>query len=68
MKFVLVFTICLVFGAMILETEARSDDCFCTTDYKPVCGKDGITYSNACQMGCAGIEQAYEGQCEGSTS
>jgi hypothetical protein len=35
----------------------------CTNIYIPVCGYDGITYSNACWAAAAGINIDYEGEC-----
>ncbi|KAL9183772.1 hypothetical protein ACHAXT_004628 [Thalassiosira profunda] len=32
----------------------------CTTDWRPVCGSDGVIYSNACNAEAAGAEVAYE--------
>ena len=43
---------------------------FCPALYAPVCGNNGVTYSNACELGVAAcknprIEKAHNGPCDG---
>lgn len=39
-------------------------DCVCATYVDPVCGCNGVTYSNHCFAGCAGIEVVKNGPCD----
>lgn len=37
--------------------------CLCTADYNPVCGCDGVTYSNPCMAEINGVTSYSVGQC-----
>ncbi len=43
--------------------RAAGEDKACTKDYRPVCGCDGVTYSNACAAEVAGVTRTTVGEC-----
>ena len=57
---------CTVDNECALELVCESNACsvnFCSFIYLPVCGIDGITYSNACNARSAHVAVAYDGEC-----
>jgi hypothetical protein len=47
----------------IPEAPPVPEDCICAAIYAPVCGIDGITYSNPCEAGCKKVAVASDGEC-----
>ena len=43
--------------------EVKKPGCICPLFFSPLCGVDGVTYSNSCFLSCAGVKLAYPGSC-----
>jgi hypothetical protein len=51
-------------GECQIQGTCSSRPSECSSDWDPVCGCDGITYSNACLAALAGMSADHEGPCQ----
>jgi hypothetical protein len=52
-----------IIGSQFGQSVSKSVPVACTLKYVPVCGVDGVTYGNKCQLNAAKINQDYLGEC-----
>jgi len=51
-------------GETFENCQTDCTECACTQIFKPVCGIDGKTYSNSCELECAGVNIIHIGECK----
>ena len=52
-----------IYEILLERTGQQQDPIACIAIFAPVCGVDGTTFSNMCELEVAGIELLHEGEC-----
>ena len=51
----------------VLPPQQQNEECICPAIFDPVCGCNGVTYSNSCFASCE-VRSWTAGECNGTTS
>ncbi|XP_032584726.1 serine protease inhibitor dipetalogastin-like [Drosophila mojavensis] len=61
MRLCALIAVCLLALLSLSTAEDQSEICACTRNFELVCGSDGITYPNPCELNCSARRAARHG-------